>query len=443
MKKNYFTVLFVFFCIHMILSCQDSFAATEVAAGSCGDNVTWRLTRDGVLSISGEGEITGGTWQQTDIKPKKVVIDEGVTSISGRWIFGDEEIEEITIPNSVIKIGDCVFQGCGVKTLRIPDSVIEIGEYAFSKCEKLEQIRLSENLNTISAHMFSSCSRLKKIEVPDSVIYIGEGAFSNMDSLEEIVLGGGLQKVGGAIFEKSYRLRKIINHSSVILNIKNTKTAVQKVIWSAGRKRTEVVPGNCVAIGKGKKYKLSYRLNGAKVKGKLPKNYRYGDVVKFPVKVRKKGYIFSGWNVISPENQKKGKKSYGLYRWDDHCELDSVQETCGDKIVTPRFYKIYITKRNKTSVNVKVDISKSNTKYFRFTALRYSTDPNMGTYRVKYSYPSTKTLKSDYVLKGLKKRKRYYIDVMMTDDDWFFADYWENKKIDYLPWDGRKIYRHK
>ncbi len=29
-----------------------------------------------------------------------------------------------------------------------------IGEYASSKCEKLEQIRLSENLNTISAHMF-------------------------------------------------------------------------------------------------------------------------------------------------------------------------------------------------------------------------------------------------------------------------------------------------
>ena len=67
----------------------------------------------------------------------------------------------------------------------------------------------------------------------------------------------------------------------------------------------------------------------------------------------------------------------------------------------------------------------------------------MGTYKVKYSYPSTKTLKSDYILKGLKKGKRYYIDVMMTDDDWFFADYQENKKIDYLPWDGRKIYCHK
>ena len=197
------STLFVF----IVCFCQGttSFAATEVAAGSCGDNVTWRLTGDGELRISGEGEITGRTWQQTDIKPKKIIIDEGVTAISGRWIFGDEEIEEITIPNSVVKIGDCVFQGCGVKTLSIPDSVTGIGEYAFSKCEKLEQIKLSENLNTISAHMFSSCSRLKKIEIPDSVINIGEGAFSNMYFLEEIVLGKGLQKVGGAIFEKSYR----------------------------------------------------------------------------------------------------------------------------------------------------------------------------------------------------------------------------------------------
>lgn len=41
MKKYHFTILFIVFCIHMILPCQDSHAATEVAAGSCGDNVTW------------------------------------------------------------------------------------------------------------------------------------------------------------------------------------------------------------------------------------------------------------------------------------------------------------------------------------------------------------------------------------------------------------------
>ena len=98
MKRYHFTILFIIFCIHMILPCQDSHAATEVAAGSCGDNITWKLTKDGVLRISGEGEMKQGEFLPEPYEgiPKKVVIDPGVTSIKFR-AFPYDSIKEISI----------------------------------------------------------------------------------------------------------------------------------------------------------------------------------------------------------------------------------------------------------------------------------------------------------------------------------------------------------
>ncbi len=34
-----------------------------------------------------------------------------------------------------------------------------------------------------------------------------------------------------------------------------------------------------------------------KVKGTLPKSFRYGKTVKLPGTVTKKGYLFVGWNI--------------------------------------------------------------------------------------------------------------------------------------------------
>lgn len=111
MKRYHFTILFIIFCIHMILPCQDSLAATEVAAGSCGDNITWKLTKDGVLRISGEGEMKQGEFLPEPYEgiPKKVVIDHGVTSIKFR-AFPYDSIKEISIPDSVEKIEPLVLQ---------------------------------------------------------------------------------------------------------------------------------------------------------------------------------------------------------------------------------------------------------------------------------------------------------------------------------------------
>lgn len=253
MKRYHFTILFIIFCFQMILSCQDSFAATEVAAGFCGDNVTWRLTGDGELRISGEGEMKQGEFLPEPYEgiPKKVVIDPGVTSIKFR-AFPYDSIKEISIPDSVVSIENGAFQNCGVEKIMIPDSVEMIGENAFE-----------------------GCSGLKEIHLPG-------------------------------------KLKVIRNLSAVSFDITQTGTKTDQVSWFVNGVQTKSIPPFSMALGRGRKYKLSYQLNGAKIRGKLPRSYRYGDIVEFPRDVTKKGYIFRDGTLFQRKDIWQANAAWGL-----------------------------------------------------------------------------------------------------------------------------------
>ncbi|WP_044975119.1 leucine-rich repeat domain-containing protein [Ruminococcus sp. HUN007] len=55
---------------------------------------------------------------------RKIVIEEGITSISSYAFYGCDEAEQIIIPDSVTSIGREAFSGCSmIKELTIPDSV--------------------------------------------------------------------------------------------------------------------------------------------------------------------------------------------------------------------------------------------------------------------------------------------------------------------------------
>ncbi|MBR6429924.1 MAG: leucine-rich repeat protein [Oscillospiraceae bacterium] len=95
--------------------------ASIVAQGTCGDqgdNVTWALTDDGVLTISGNGAMANYGSQATNCAPwieykdqiTKVVFEEGVTYIGQRSLFRNtsnslNSIVDVTIPESVTNIG--------------------------------------------------------------------------------------------------------------------------------------------------------------------------------------------------------------------------------------------------------------------------------------------------------------------------------------------------
>lgn len=95
-------------------------------------------------------------------------------------------IDQITIGLNkypVTKIGKEAFKNTAIKEITMPNTIIEIGDEAFSNCTKLQSITTSNKLEKISNNAFNGCSQLTNIFIPSTTTYIGESVFNNCDSL--------------------------------------------------------------------------------------------------------------------------------------------------------------------------------------------------------------------------------------------------------------------
>lgn len=175
------------------IAAENEDSASEIADnGTCGENLTWILDADGILTISGTGEMydySGNASLPWGTDIIEVIIEEGVTTI-GSWAFYHcAYLTSIIIPNSVTSIGEYTFSHCyRLENIIIPNSVISIGILAFNSCIRLTNVSLSNSLNRIENGLFSSCESLVSITIPGSVTSIGEYVFQHCTELISIAL---------------------------------------------------------------------------------------------------------------------------------------------------------------------------------------------------------------------------------------------------------------
>ena len=151
------------------------------------DNLTWKLYEDGTLNISGKGAMKNYNYydnpspaSQKKDSVKKVVIEDGVTSIGNSAFDSCSNLTSITIPDSVSSIGNFVFYGCSSLTsITLSNNITNIGNSAFAGCSSLTSITIPDRVTSIEKYAFYNCSGLTSITIPDSVTSIGESAFRN------------------------------------------------------------------------------------------------------------------------------------------------------------------------------------------------------------------------------------------------------------------------
>ena len=218
--------LITVFCMTAVVFCPGN--ALAESSGSCGDNLTWILSDDGTLQISGTGKLTNGSWNEGSIK--KVSIPEGVTSIeealfincsnfesfivassNGRYssangvLFNKDKTTLVScppgkagpysIPSSVKTIATGAFAFCSKLTsVVMPGSVTSMGSYAFNCCELLNNIVISGGIKEIPQDCFSNCAALKAVTIPEGVTKINASAFWGCGSLTKVTLPDSLGK---------------------------------------------------------------------------------------------------------------------------------------------------------------------------------------------------------------------------------------------------------
>ena len=205
-------------------------AEDVIDSGTCGDDLTWMLTQDGTLTISGSGEMEyyhgadTAPWCKNREDIVNVVVTFGVTSIGNYVFFNCSNLTSVTIPEGVTSIGECAFYGCsnltsitipegvksigsqafsgcsGLTSITIPESVTSIGECAFSGCSSLSSITIPESVTSIEGATFEGCSSLSSITIPDGVTSIGNSAFSGCSSLSSLTISEGVTSIGSGAF---------------------------------------------------------------------------------------------------------------------------------------------------------------------------------------------------------------------------------------------------
>ncbi|MBQ6936545.1 MAG: leucine-rich repeat domain-containing protein [Clostridia bacterium] len=189
-------------------------------------------------------------------KDKKVIIPDGVKSISFGAFEANEFIEEVVIPESVISVDGWAFANCknlkkvkipstlervkrnvfeGTEFLQnnkeeiivfgkvlyrylcngthaeVPEGVTCIAPFAFDfKGNKIESVTLPKTLKTIEENAFSGCYKLKRITIPDGVSFIGYAAFRYCENLNEITIPESVEFIESEAFTHCKNLKKAI-----------------------------------------------------------------------------------------------------------------------------------------------------------------------------------------------------------------------------------------
>ena len=182
--------------------------SAEEDSGKDG-NITWRLTKDGTLYISGQGDMPDYDWYNEDEPEapwknktiKKVIIERGVTSIGEYAFYYCRSLESIEIPDGMTSIGESAFNGCeSLENIKIPAGVTSIGANAFDWCQSLKSIEIPDGVTSIEDSTFSGCINLESIKIPAGVTSIGANAFDWCDSLKSIEIPAGVTSIGEESF---------------------------------------------------------------------------------------------------------------------------------------------------------------------------------------------------------------------------------------------------
>ena len=159
------------------------------------------------------------------------------------------EIESVTLPDSVTVIEANAFLGCdAMKSMNIPQGVKKIGDNAFLCCESLKEIVIPDSVTELGMWCFSECKSLRTVSIPDSIRNIGALAFYHTKWLDEypgdfvtvngilicykgndttVEIPADVKKIASQAFNECKNVKKICIPSSVKRICKNAFTSCE------------------------------------------------------------------------------------------------------------------------------------------------------------------------------------------------------------------------
>jgi serine/threonine protein kinase len=148
--------------------------------GVLSDGAT-QQTREGFLLEKSSFGFTVKGFSRDREMPRNLEIPssyEGIpiVSISANAFSGDNRIETVTLPESVVDIGPAAFKSSTLKSINLNEGLKNIQDEAFKET-KIQQIDLPETLIYLGQRVFQD-TKLTQIDLPNQLETLGENCFS-------------------------------------------------------------------------------------------------------------------------------------------------------------------------------------------------------------------------------------------------------------------------
>ena len=162
----------------------------------------------------------------------EIILNEGLKTIDAEAFTNCDRLQAITIPASVIEIGEAAFTDNRLKEIRvapgnpvftvsdgtlinlrdgvalafptraeqdscvIPEGVTRIGRFAFYRCHNLKAVSFPAGVQVIAHGAFTSCNHIVSFDLPDSLTVLEEGAFEGNSEAAYITIPAGVTEIG-------------------------------------------------------------------------------------------------------------------------------------------------------------------------------------------------------------------------------------------------------
>lgn len=270
MKKTFHLLLSLILFGGILFATPSAVSAQIVASGNLGPDgkeasVTYTLDDAGTLTISGNSDIknyplaAGLSPFYNNQGIKKVVIEEGVTSIGDYLFFSCQKITSVSLPDSLTRIGKYAFCNTSLSSVSLPGGLKDIGEGAFFDsnitditipasvtsmgrsilrnstgtmtiepgntsyklvdgvlftydgktllefpASRSGSYTVPQGTQEIAKSAFLACQNLQAITFPEGLTEIGNFAFADCSSLSYLKIPGSITKIGNYVLDFSY-----------------------------------------------------------------------------------------------------------------------------------------------------------------------------------------------------------------------------------------------
>ena len=178
------------------------YSSSPVEEGTCGDDLTWKLSNNGTLTIAGVGMMTNpDVLAPLHLRVKKLVLKDGVTSISASAFRTYTHLTSVKLPDSVAYIGNQAFKFCvELSSITLPSSTKSVRIETFCRCSKLASVTLPYGVTMIESRAYANCTALESIQFPVSLSQIGAWAFSNCEKLSSVKIPESVTSISNGAF---------------------------------------------------------------------------------------------------------------------------------------------------------------------------------------------------------------------------------------------------